>query len=55
MNRDIEKYLLKWKDSPVRQPLIIGGARQVWKTYAIRKFGREKFENYRSRPGNEVY
>lgn len=41
--RDLEKELKKWKDSPIRRVLILRGARQVGKTSVIRKFGEENF------------
>lgn len=44
MNRIIDYYLALWRDSPRRKPLILKGARQVGKTYAIRKLG-EGFVN----------
>ena len=44
MNRDALEYLMKWKESKFRKPLIIKGARQVGKTWLMRKFG----ENYYS-------
>lgn len=36
--------LLKWKQQPERKPLIIQGARQIGKTWIMRKFGEEYFE-----------
>lgn len=39
MKRLIDYHLVKWKDSAHRKPLIIRGARQVGKTYAVRKLG----------------
>jgi uncharacterized protein len=45
MYRKIREYLLKWKESPYRQPLILQGARQVGKTYSILEFGREEYAN----------
>lgn len=45
MEREIIKDLLKWKDSDNRKPLIIHGARQVGKTYIIKKFGKECYYN----------
>src|SRR5690606_7288668 len=44
MNREALEYLMKWKESKFRKPLIIKGARQVGKTWLMRKFG----ENYYS-------
>ena len=37
MERKIIKDLIKWKESKNRKPLIIHGARQVGKTYIIKK------------------
>jgi len=43
MKRDITQLLLKWPNKVNRKPLIISGARQVGKTYAIRAFGNKVF------------
>ncbi len=43
--RNIDPYLLKWKQSPRRKPLIVRGARQVGKSWAIRHLG-ETFKYY---------
>jgi len=43
-DRDLEKELKKWKDSPIRKVLILRGARQVGKTCVVRKFGEENFD-----------
>ena len=40
----IEK-LWKWKDSKRRKPLIIEGARQVGKTWLMKEFGKQAYEN----------
>lgn len=40
----IEK-LRKWKQSKRRKPLIIEGARQVGKTWLMKEFGRQEYEN----------
>ncbi len=45
MYRKITKYLIEWKNSPYRKPLVLQGARQVGKTYSILEFGREQYEN----------
>lgn len=46
MKRKIEEQLLAWKNKTVdRLPLIVNGARQVGKTYILRKFGEEQFKN----------
>lgn len=43
--RKVSQYLLGWKSSPYRKPLILQGARQVGKTYALLEFGKEHYEN----------
>lgn len=45
MKRNITEKLITWKDSPSRKPLIIRGARQVGKTYAVKEFGKEHFSS----------
>lgn len=45
MYRKINEYLIKWKNSPYRKPLILQGARQVGKTYSVLAFGREQYAN----------
>ena len=46
MKRKIEEQLLAWKQKAAdRLPLIVSGARQVGKTYILRKFGEEQFSN----------
>lgn len=45
MYRKIIQYLLKWKTSPYRKPLILQGARQVGKTYTVLEFGRQNYDN----------
>ena len=46
MKRKIEEQLLAWKQKTSdRLPLIVNGARQVGKTYILRKFGEEQFSN----------
>ena len=44
IKRDIIKDLLQWKQRPDRKPLIIRGARQIGKTWAMRRFGEENFD-----------
>lgn len=45
MKRTIYASLLKWKESPIRKPLILYGARQVGKTYILKEFGKNEFDN----------
>jgi predicted AAA+ superfamily ATPase len=39
VQRSVDKELLKWKNDPERKSLLLRGARQVGKTYALRKLG----------------
>ncbi len=43
MYRNIIEKLKAWKDSQNRKPLVLAGARQVGKTYMLKKFGEEEF------------
>lgn len=45
MKRDIYQRLEQWKQSPRRKPLVLNGARQVGKTYALRHFGKTSYGN----------
>jgi len=45
MRRTIYAQLLKWKTSSRRKPLMLYGARQVGKTYILKEFGRNEFDN----------
>lgn len=44
MKRDIYSQLENWKQSSRRKPLILNGARQVGKTYALKHFGKTSFQ-----------
>jgi len=44
MEREIEKDLVKWKNSSQRMPLLLRGACQVGKSYIIEKFGNDHFK-----------
>ncbi len=44
MKRDIYDLLEKWKLLARRKPLILNGARQVGKTYALKHFGRTSYK-----------
>ena len=46
MKRTIYKDLIKWKLSKDRKPLMIYGARQVGKTYILKKFGEQEFDSF---------
>lgn len=45
MERDIIQELKAWRDSPRRKPLMLKGARQVGKTWALKEFGAQSYEN----------
>ncbi len=45
MKRDVYRLLEDWKSSPRRKPLVVNGARQVGKTYALKHFGRTSYRN----------
>lgn len=55
MKRDNLSYLLKWKESASRKPLIMRGARQTGKTWLMKEFGRVAYQkiayiNFESNP-----
>lgn len=45
MERDVLHKLDSWRNSSFRKPLMIKGARQVGKTWALREFGRTRYRN----------
>ena len=45
MERKAMNDLIKWKNNKKRKPLLLYGARQVGKTYLVKRFGEEYFEN----------
>lgn len=45
IKRKIINDLLKWKQKPNRKPLILQGARQIGKTWAMQKFGQDHFDH----------
>lgn len=45
MEREMIHHLIHWKESKNRKPLIIHGARQVGKTYIVKQFGKEYYDN----------
>lgn len=45
MIRNIYNDLKKWKGAAARKPLVLLGARQVGKTYILKQFGKEEFDN----------
>jgi len=45
MTRDIDETLRTWKKEAHRYPLLVRGARQVGKSYSIKQFGENEFDN----------
>ena len=46
MKRSAYEYLLKWKKSEKRKPLVLQGACQVGKTYLVDMFGRIEYTDF---------
>lgn len=46
LKRKIDNYLIEWKNSNNKLPLIIKGARQIGKTNAIRNFGKNNYKTF---------
>ena len=46
MERDVIENLIKWKDKIDRKPLVLRGARQVGKTWLMKYFGENYYDNY---------
>lgn len=57
MKRLLMEKLLQWKRSPYRKPLILKGVRQVGKTWLLKEFGRQEYQNtaYFNFDENEEY
>ena len=45
LKRKIDKYLIDWKNSPEKKPLIVKGARQIGKTESIRNFAKNNYKS----------
>ena len=46
LRRRFLENLMKWKKKMNKRPLLVKGARQVGKTFIIRKFGHDQYENF---------
>jgi len=44
IQREIIEVFKRWKDNPKRKPMLLKGARQIGKTWAMQQFGKECFE-----------
>ena len=45
LKRKIDEYLINWKNSKDKMPLIIKGARQIGKTESIENFAKNNYKN----------
>lgn len=45
LKRTIYNDLLNWKNTKNKKPLIIKGLRQIGKTYIVKKFAEENYQN----------
>ena len=45
LKRKIEQQLVEWKNTENHKPLIIKGCRQCGKTYSVKKFADENYQN----------
>ena len=46
MERDIYKNLLEWKNTKIKTPYMLVGARQTGKTYILTEFCKNEFKNF---------
>lgn len=46
MKRLALKHLVNWKNKDNRKPLLVRGARQVGKSYLVREFAAQHFDNF---------
>lgn len=45
MKRKLYNALIDWKNDPDRKPLVLEGARQVGKTWLLKEFGQNEYQN----------
>jgi hypothetical protein len=46
IKRDIIETFRSWKSSPRRKPMLLQGARQIGKTWAVEQFGKSSYEYF---------
>ena len=46
MKRNAIRNLIEWKTSEDRKPMVLKGARQVGKTWLMKEFGRNYYDDY---------
>ena len=44
LERKIQAQLIAWKDTPGKKSLVVQGARQVGKTFAVERFGEDHYQ-----------
>ncbi|MBQ8299768.1 MAG: ATP-binding protein [Clostridia bacterium] len=45
LRRKIDEFLVKWKNTENKKPIVVKGARQIGKTESINKFAKEHYES----------
>lgn len=45
MKRNAMESLVRWKNDEERKPMVLKGARQVGKTWIMKEFGSQYYEN----------
>ena len=45
LKRKVDQFLIDWKNSPDKKPLIIKGARQIGKTESIKNFAKNNYKS----------
>ena len=46
MKRNALEFLMQWKSSEDRKPMVLKGARQVGKTWLMKEFGRSAYDSF---------
>ena len=46
LKRKIDEFLVEWKNSTDKMPLVVRGARQIGKTESISAFGRANYHTF---------
>ena len=46
LKRNAIDQLIKWKIDPERKPMVLKGARQIGKTWIMKEFGKNYYDNY---------
>ena len=45
MERKVTSKMAAWKSNPAHKPLLLTGCRQIGKTYSVKEFGRENYDD----------